>query len=304
MDSLWYKELYGDDWEDRCHALLSLKHAANYQPIGDKGGDFGLDGLNSSEGIVYQAYGQEPENNDPAKGVKDKIRNDLGKLKKNQNDILNLLGDKKIRRWILLINKDIPHNSIHQYAKDKENDVKSWQLEFIDDDFQVIIQTPSYFETESLEYHKKKDDRIEVEVPDPKTPSMSNIRQNKHFTKVFNKFQKIVDDDADAERLALDEIKKYFDNAIWLDETRKQQPEFYSSIVEVRSDVESEANQGSIMEGSFASFSNTKDILETRLINKIGKRLGAKTLNNVRKYIIADWLVRCPLDFKQKEQND
>jgi hypothetical protein len=40
---LWYTELYGDSWEDRCNALLALKHGADYQPIGDKGGDLGLD---------------------------------------------------------------------------------------------------------------------------------------------------------------------------------------------------------------------------------------------------------------------
>ena len=304
MDSFWYRELYGDDWEDRCHALLSLKHGSNYQPIGDKGGDLGLDGLSLSEGIAYQAYGQEPENKDPAQGVKNKIHADLAKLKKNQNEILELVGKNKIKRWLLLINKGIPHNSIHQYAKNQENEVKSWQLEFIDSDFQVIIQTPSYFETESLEYHKKKDDRIEVEIANPQVSSMSNIRENEHFMRVFNKFRKITDNDLDAENLALDEIKNYFENAIWLDETQKQQPEFYSSIEEVRSDVEADAKQGSIMEGSFVSFSNTKNTLETRLINKIGARLGTKTLENVRKYIIADWFVRCPLNFKQKGQKN
>lgn len=75
---LWYTELYGDGWEDRCNALLALKHGADYQPIGDKGGDLGLDGLVLCQGIAYQAYGQEPENQDPAKGVKDKIHADLG----------------------------------------------------------------------------------------------------------------------------------------------------------------------------------------------------------------------------------
>ena len=304
MDSFWYRDFYGDDWENRCHALLALKHGANYQPIGDKGGDLGLDGLSLSDGIAYQAYGQEPENKNPAQGVKNKIHTDLGKLKKNQNEILNLLGENKIKRWVLLINKDIPNNSIHQYAKNKENEVKLWQLKFVDSDFQVIIQTPSYFETESLEYHKKKDDRIEVEIPNPQASSMDEIRENEHFIKVFNKFRKITDNDEDAENLALDEIKNYFENAIWLDETQKQQPEFYSSIEEVRSDVEADAKQGSIMDGSFVSFSNTKNTLETRLINKIGARLGTKTLENVRKYIIADWFVRCPLNFKRKGQKN
>ena len=301
METTWYIDLHGDYWEKRCHVLLSLKYGADYQPISDKGGDLGLDGMVLCRGIVFQAYGQEPETKDWVKGVKDKIHKDLGKLKTNQNRILEILGEKKIKRWLLLYNKEIPNSSIHGYVKGKEKEVKLWQLEFIDNDFQVVVKNPLYFETESLEYHKKRDLRLEVEISNPKQTSMRRIRKNEHYLDVFNKFRKITQNDEEAEEFALNEIKNYLDKDIWLDELLKQLPEFYSEIQEVRSDVEKEARQGSILEGSFTTFSNTKNTLETRLYRKIGARLGTNTLANVREYFIADWFVRCPLDFIRKE---
>jgi len=83
-------------------------------------------------------------------------------------------------------------------------------------------------------------------------------------------------------------------------EMQRRQPDFFSEIEEIRSEIESDAEQGSIVVGSWDSFSNIKTTLEYRLNAVVGGRLGTKTLSRVRKYTIADWLVRCPLRFKRK----
>lgn len=301
MEPIWYMKYHGDAWEEMCHILLAIKHGNDYQPIGDKGGDLGLDGLVTRSGIAYQAYGQELENKDPAKGVKDKIHKDLSKLKKNASEIVKIIGDRKICHWVLLLNKGILHNSIHEYIKTKQDEVLSWGLEFIDRDFQVSIQPPSFLETEYLEYKKKRDDKVEVEIEKLQPFSIGDLRGNKTFLAIFDKFKSIVETDSDAENLAYKEIKNFLDYSAQLDEIQKREPDFYSAIEEIRSDVEEEAEQGSILEGSFTSFSNTKNTLENRLNNTIGDRLGANTMGRVRKFIIADWFVRCPLRFKNKK---
>jgi hypothetical protein len=302
MNETWYTAYHGDSWEEMCNVLLSLKHGTKYQPISDKGGDMGLDGLVLSDGIAYQAYGQESENQNPTKGIKDKIRDDLNKLKKNEKDIFEVVGDAKISKWVLLLNLQIPSSSIHTYAKTKEDDVKSWNLPFISDDFRVFVQPPSYFETEYLEYKKKKDERIEINISTNYAPSLSGLRQHDQFLAVLEKFKKISpESESVAEHLAYKQFKEYFENAEQLSQVRKKEPDFYSEIEDIRFDVEAEAEEGSLLSGSFDSMSQTKNVLETRLNNKIGSRLGSNTLSRVRKYIIADWFVRCPLDFKKQE---
>lgn len=300
MNETWYTAYDGDAWEEMCNVLLGLKHGPNYQPISDKGGDMGLDGLVLSDGIAYQAYGQEPENQNPTKGVKDKITKDLKKLKKNEKGIVEVVGTTKIYRWVLLLNLQIPSNSIHAFAKAKQDEVKSWNLPFVSDDFQVLIQPPSFFKTEYLEHKKKKDDRIEIDISPNSAPSMDGLRQHSQFLAVLEKFKKIAPEKS-AERLAYNQFKEYFENAEQLSEVSKREPDFYNEIEDIRSEVETDAEMGSLLSGSYESMSQTQNILETRLNNKIGSRLGSYTLSRVRKYIIADWFIRCPLDFKKQE---
>lgn len=237
MTKRWHAELDGNEWEKRCHTLLGIKHRADYQPIGDKGGDWGLDGLVESQGIVYQAYGQEAENKNPLNGIKSKISSDLGKLAKNRSEILALLGKTKVKRWILLLNRDIPHSSLHHFAKTKEDEIRSLQLEFIAPDFQVILQTPQYLETENFEYEKRRDDRIEIYTKKPILPPAESLKNNEKFIKILDKFKKVITAEQ-AEEIAYDHIKDYIENSILLDEIQKQEPEFYSAIEEIRSDVE------------------------------------------------------------------
>ncbi|MBY5546366.1 hypothetical protein HFO61_05915 [Rhizobium leguminosarum] len=297
---LWYLNYDGKAWEGLCDVLLARKHEADYQPMGDKGGDLGLDGLYARGGTIYQAYGQEPENKDPVGGVRSKIGADLNKLKKNKDEIEEILGDTKIKSWVLLLNKDIPHNHLHRYAKKKEIEVKSWQLPFIASDFQVIIQPPSFLETEWLEYRKRRDDKVEVPISKPQAPEIELLKGNENFRKVYAKFLAIYDAPETAERMAYVELKNFIENSIQLDEIRKREPEFYSEIEEIRSDIEMDAESGSLAVGSYETYSGIKTTLEQRLNAVVGGRLGERTLSGVRKFTIADWLVRCPLNFKKK----
>lgn len=299
--ALWYLDYDGTRWQRLCDVLLARKYDSEYQPIGDRGGDFGLDGLHTRSGTIYQAYGQEPENKDPAKGVRTKIGTDLGKLKKYCAEIEEILGDTKVKRWVLLLNKEIPSIGLHQYAKKKETEVKSWELSFIEPSFEVGLQTPAFFETEWFEYKKRRDDRVDVlPTSKPAMPEMEILKNTENFQKVYEKFLNVYDTPEHAEEMAYQELKNFIENEIQLDEIRRREPDFYSEIEEVRDDIEQEARAGSLAVGNYENYSNIKQTLEYRLNNVVGGRLGEKTLKGVRKYTIADWLVRCPLKFKKK----
>jgi hypothetical protein len=299
VGDLWHLNLNGDAWETMCNTLLSLKYGPAYQTISDNGGDYGLDGINVSEKTIFQAYGLELDNKDPLKGCKDKIHKDLSKLHENSAKIAEILGENKISRWALVLNRKIPHSDLLIYLKKKETEIKGLNLPFIDSDFQATILEPTFLEPEHLELVKKKDNRVEIEIDKIPTPDLSEIKTNKNFIEVYTKFTAIASQQ-EAEQLAYFEIRNYIENSIVLDEMRKKEPDFFSEIEEIRSDVEQEAAHGSLMDGTFNSYANTKQILEARLDHKIGSRLGSNILGRIKRYIIADWLVRCPLKFKDK----
>lgn len=297
---LWYLDYNGKAWENLCDALLARKHDADYQPMGDKGGDLGLDGLYARGGTIYQAYGQEPENKDPVGGVRSKIGTDLNKLKKYRDEIAEILGDTKIKSWVLLLNKEIPHNQLHQYAKKKEIEVKTWNLPFVASDFQVTMQPPSFLETEWFEYRKRRDDKIDVQISKPQAPEIELLKDNENFKKVVEKFLAVYDTPDVAKQMAYIELKNFIQNGILLEEIRKREPDFYSEIEEIRSDLELDAESGSLAVGTYENYSSIRNTLEQRLNSVVGGRLGERTLSGVRKYTISDWLVRCPLNFKKR----
>lgn len=300
VGDLWHLNLSGDAWEAMCNTLLSLKYGPAYQTISDNGGDYGLDGINVTIKTAYQAYGLELENKDPLKGCKDKIHKDLTKLHTNAAEISEILGENKISCWALVLNRKIPHSDLHAYLKQKETKLKALNLPFIDKDFIAVILEPTFLEPEYLELVKKKDGRIELQIEKIPAPDLSEIKTNKNFIDVYNKFIAIAAEN-EAEQLAYFEIRNYIENSIVLDEMRKKEPDFFSEIEEIRSDVEQEATHGSLMDGTFNSYASTKHTLEGRIDHKIGGRLGSNILGRVKKYIIADWLVRCPLNFKDKK---
>lgn len=293
----WYMKYHGDSWEEICNVLLYLKYEHEYQPISDKGGDMGIDGVVLSAGTAFQAYGIEPENKNPAQTTKNKIHADLTKLKSNEKEISEILGKAKIKIWILLLNRQIPHSSIHSYVKKKEAEVKDWQLSIIDPEFRVVICDPTFLETEYMELKKRQDSRIEINIEKPNIPTLDVLKSNEKYKKVVEKFKDIVGLE-EAEQLAYMEIKAYFENTSQLDQIRKREPNLYNEIIDIRSGVEEEAKKGSLTAGNYHSWSNTKTVLNTRLFQQVGDRLGGNTFDRVCNFIIADWFVRCPLKFK------
>src|SRR3989339_2211734 len=222
----WYSDYYGDEWEEMCNKLLPYKHGPTYQPVTDKGGDWGLDGFVVGQGIAYQAYGQEPENTDPKKGFTNKVSGDLNKLKTYQADIQEFLGDEKINQWVLLFNKQqIPHSDLHKYQTKKKSDVIKFGLPFIADNFSVIFQTPAYLETEYIENKKRIDSSIDVPIPLGTFEVIDELKSNDKYKAIYDKFSVIIDDDETAHKLAYDEAKCYFEYAIQLDEIHRKEPE-------------------------------------------------------------------------------
>lgn len=298
----WYYKLHGNSWEEHCHTLLNSKHGVDYQPLSHKGGgDLGLDSMVRCQGIVYQIYGLEPDNQNPIKGIKDKIHSDLKKLKTNVEEISVLLGEQKIKRWILLLNKDIFRKPLHSYVRDQENRIKSLNLPIIAPEFEIIIKDPSYLTTEHLEYEKKRDSRIEIKAPTQPITPLEELRSNPEYLKVFNKFRCVAATDIDAENLAYQEIKNYINGSIHLEIIKEEYPNFYGDIETARLNVEEDAEQGSLLSGTYETYTSTKSTLQGRLENTIGSRLAPPTLDIVKKFIISDWLIRCPLSFKETE---
>ena len=137
----------GDEWEDFCQSCLKIKHQhQNFKSVpADSGGDYGLDGYNTS-GDAYQCYCPEKEYTDKElyEHQRQKITDDIQKLYNYRAKLKKILNGVKIKTWHFTTPL-IKSKELILHCNTKENLVKSWNLDFIDDDFQIGLKDYQYF---------------------------------------------------------------------------------------------------------------------------------------------------------------
>ena len=136
----------GDEWEAFCQSCLKIKHQHhNFKSVpADSGGDYGLDGYNSI-GDAYQCYCPEKEYTDKElyEHQRDKITTDVQKLFDYQDKLRKILNGNTIKVWHFTTPL-IKSKELILHCNSKENLVRSWNLDFIDDDFEIGLKDYEY----------------------------------------------------------------------------------------------------------------------------------------------------------------
>ena len=161
----------GKDWENFSLRLVQKRHGfENVQPVPDKvRGDAGLEFFTSC-GCCYQSYAPQ-EVSDTAKAssaMKNKGSRDLGKLKKNEKIIEDLLGGLMIRRWIMIC-PFLDDKSVISHIGKKATEVHSSGLSFLSEEFRGFVQCPVDFQSEIILLRKENAGAVLVEpkIDDP-----------------------------------------------------------------------------------------------------------------------------------------
>ncbi|MEW9582613.1 hypothetical protein [Paraburkholderia sp. DGU8] len=79
--------------------------------------------------------------------IRDKITQDVPKLRTYKEEIAGRIGSTRIQKW-LLVTPVFDHNQLHAHARKKENEARKWGLSILHEDFTVLIQDGGYYATE------------------------------------------------------------------------------------------------------------------------------------------------------------
>lgn len=146
-----FEHLTGDEWQDLCIRVLRQHHGGTNLIMvpDDDGGDAGLEAF-SLDGCVYQCY--VPERGDKLAmhalygKHRDKMTADVGKFIRNVDKIARLLPpDLTISRWVLLV-PSIRGRKIIEHSKDKTGEVRAAGLPYAAGDIVVCAHTLDSYE--------------------------------------------------------------------------------------------------------------------------------------------------------------
>ncbi|GAB2750330.1 hypothetical protein GCM10027019_31250 [Melaminivora jejuensis] len=297
--------LVGTDWEDWANRLLSHHFGpTDYQRVPAKDrGDAGIEGFSVSKREAFQCYGCEEPISVEARYDKQrtKITTDIKKFINNKDALLRLFGPLKMKRWVLFV-PVFDSKEIVAHAATKTQEVINAALPYVDHDFRIVVSEESSFAvardqllgatTQSLKINAPSITAEDVDAWSQLNVGLLGVLKEK-LTKLPT-----LHTQTDRDEFAIKVLKWYLTGQALLERLRDY-PQVYEKIIETKSHREEYLSIGSL-HGSASNivFAETlKDFRET--VQREAKELHSFCAEQLAAEAVADWLMRCPLQFPE-----
>jgi hypothetical protein len=292
-----------NDWEHHVYGLLQDRHGplnVHKVPARHKG-DHGLDYYSLEDRVSYQCYAvQEPcEVADRADKQKAKITTDLKKFCTKKSELSSLFGSVQMTRWVLVVPlHDSSQLNAHVTAKTTE--VKSLSLPYVASNFEVMIQDLESFDSTSKAVRAILRCSISLPVQPASTQQIEQWSEasERLVTSLKSKLGKRVGGDEEKLSESVGEAIRWFlDRENTLETLRDTFPDLHEALMSVilrhgqrlrlyGPPAEGAAHQilRTELEGLMKALKEVPNVTDAG-----AQQLALGTL--------ADWLMRCPLDF-------
>lgn len=296
----------GEEWQNWANKILAVHYGpTEYQQIPDHDrGDAGLEGFTRTNGHAYQAYGcEEPISTaDRYDKQRDKMTQDIGKFINNHRTLVRIFGGVIITRWVLFV----PHcdsKEIVAHAAKKTDDVRAATLPYVADTFQVCVCQQSDFSIEDSQLINSAQRQLQIFADSPTADQIANWTEaNQGPSQVLaEKLQRVP-------TLRSDNARKEFHSRVldWylkgqdiLDALRVH-PDTYAKVKGAKAHRESFLVTGMVsglapQDHLMRSVNELREALEHEV-----HELHRFSSESLAYEAVADWLLRCPLDFPEK----
>ncbi|SFN38193.1 hypothetical protein SAMN04487980_1018111 [Streptomyces sp. cf124] len=290
--------LSGAEWQALCTQVLRMHHGADLVAVPDKGGDHGLEAYTLT-GHAFQCYSPE----EPLTTLKryqkqrDKTTEDVGKFIKNTAKLTKLFGEHvKINRWIIMC-PQVDSKDLAAHCSSQTSRVRSAALEYADPDIHVICQTMEDYE---ISYKKVVNANLaKMHLPPLAQPNYSAV-DSAHVATMHGKLAKVsVLRDQDRRN---DYVQRLLTEYLHSQEFRSYIKDHYTEIHTLLEsqldDLEHRLVMEFVLDEGHAAAQLKKVLEETEKRVRFcapDSSLGeSRTLAHGQ---VADWLMRCPLDF-------
>lgn len=301
-----YGPFDGTTWENLCQMIFKRKYEQeSYQKMPASPGDFGLEGFTLVTGVGFQCYCPDKhyDRKELYEKQRDKITTDLKKLKEYKEEIACRLGRTKLLKWIF-VTPEFDKNELIKHARAKEEEVRSWKLPFLSDDFTILLYDADNYALEIREFQNALGEVLffsEVqplaELDKPTEVYEENIdRKNKLRLKEFEG-----NESYEKRLVRLNEItiKQFLECDPYLKEIDSASPTFYLKLLRVITEFEN-----TVKEETLTWFGNPNDLtdklrklLNERIINDLSPNSNMTMAEEISRRVFARWLAVCELDY-------
>jgi hypothetical protein len=141
-------EFEGNEWEEFCRQALSRKYGADWQKIPAKNrGDWGLEGFVRGAGIVVQCYADDSvSNQDRTRKQKGKLTSDVPKLNKYRDELEARLA-MVVHTYLFLV-PSFDDKDLLAHADAKAEMARGWGLPWIAPEFQIGVHDIDFLREE------------------------------------------------------------------------------------------------------------------------------------------------------------
>lgn len=299
--------LSGEDWEAWANKLLSHHYGpTDYQRVPAKDrGDGGIEGFCLSKREAFQCYGcEEPISvEERYKKQRVKMTADIQKFIDNKLVLQPLFGPLKIKRWVFFV-PYFDSKEIVAHAAKKTQEVIDACLTYVDDDFSVVVCQETDFAVArdqlinaTSQGLKFKTAPITIEEVNAWTQSNDVL-----LGVLKGKIDKLPTLRTREQRDAfvIKVLHWYLSGQSLLDRLREY-PQVYEKVIETKSHRENFLAIGAL-NGSASNVvvqETIKDFKET--LKREAKELHEFCADELAFEAVADWLIRCPLEFPEVE---
>lgn len=300
-----YGPFDGNSWEELCQLIFKKIYKSNgYQEMPASPGDYGIEGF-THDGLSFQCYCPSIHYNQDElyEKQRDKITKDLKKLHTYQSELNKRLGGTKINKWIFVC-PEINRNKLLSHAKEKEAEVKSWNLPFIAPDFIILLHDADFYASEIHDIRSINGNKIIFEGTPPTISAADdetidyekNIKaKNKIRATNSNGYNK-----SKHEKLNASTIQKWLEGEAKIKRIEEQAPQIYYDLARTINQFESEISEECL------TWEDTPEKLVSHIKINLSNRIEEELplLSPTDRYAISDqmvskWIAICTLNFEQ-----
>lgn len=297
--------LVGTEWEDWANRLLSHHYGpTDYQRVPSKDrGDAGIEGFCISDCLVFQCYGcEEPISvQERYDKQRDKMTEDVKKFIQNKAVLARLFRPAlKIKRWILFV-PVLDSKEIVAHAAKKTEEVLDAALPYVDSTaFRVMVVPESSYSvardqllntvSNGLKFNQAAITEADINTWSTSNDKLVGVLKTKLSRLPSIKSEEQLDD------FVGHVLKWYLMGQELLEQLRKY-PEVYEKVVATKSYRE-EFLALSRLDGAASNARLGEVIADFKNdLQKEAGELHTFSAQHLATEAVADWLMRCPLDF-------